>query len=79
MTDEVTETRQPEQNVERAESGLLQVKCDPSLKEGVRAKCVASGFSTLSDCLRTLARDFLAGRIQYKQGYLQGQTRNTPN
>ncbi len=63
----------PEQNLQSAESAVLQAECDPSLKEGVRAKFSEAGFSSLTDCIRTLARDFNAGRIKYRGGVLVSQ------
>jgi len=56
-----------------AEVAILQVKCVPSLKKGLRAKFREAGFSSLSDGVRTLARDFNAGRIQYRSGVLISQ------
>lgn len=53
-----------------AEVAILQVKCNPSLKTGLRTKFREAGFSSFSDGIRTLARDFKAGRIQYIDGSL---------
>lgn len=55
------------QNTELAK---LQVDCAPSLKEGLKARMIKAGFHSLSDVVRTLARDFNAGRIKYKGGIL---------
>jgi len=63
----------PEQNSKSAEVVVLQAECDPSLKVGLRAKFRDGGFSSLSDCLKTLVRDFVAGRIQYSGGVLISQ------
>lgn len=60
-----------------AEVAILQVKCVPSLKEGLRAKFREAGFSSLSDGIRTLARDLVAGRFHYKGGVLQSQAQIT--
>jgi hypothetical protein len=66
MANEVTETRQQKKTV-------LSVECDPSLKAGLEENLVEAGFGSMTDFVRTLARDFLAGRIQYKRGILQSQ------
>lgn len=63
----------PEQNLPKAELVVLQAECDPSLKDGLRAKFREAGFSSFSDGIRTLARDFNAGRIKYKDGVLESQ------
>lgn len=62
-----------ERNLRNAEPAILQAECDPSLKEDLRAKFGEAGFSSLTDCIRTLARDFNAGRIRYKSGILISQ------
>lgn len=46
----------------------LQAKCDPTLKKRVKQQSKQSGFDSMSDCLRTIARDFVAGRIRYSGG-----------
>lgn len=67
MTNEATETRK--------KAAVLTVECDPSLKAGLEDNLVEAGFGSMTDFVRTLARDFLAGRIQYKQGILQKQAK----
>jgi len=67
----------PEQNFQNAEPAVLQAECAPSLKEDVRACMNKAGFSSLSDAIRTLARDFAAGRIQYRGGVLISQAQIT--
>lgn len=62
-----------EQNSKSAEPAVLQVECDPSLKDGLRTKFREAGFSSFSDGFRTLARDFKAGRIKYSGGVLISQ------
>lgn len=80
MANEVAETQQTtQQDVKRADPVYLQAECDPSLKERVKEKSISSGFQTLSDCLRTIARDFVAGRIQYTGGIYVGQEKSSPN
>lgn len=66
-----------EQNIKSAEPAVLQVECDPSLKQGLKVQAVEAGFSSLSDTIRTLARDFVAGRIQYRGGILKTQAQIT--
>ena len=63
----------PEQNLQKAETVFLQVECDPSLKQDMIACLREAGFSSLSDGLRTLVRDLVAGRIYYRGGVLQSQ------
>ena len=47
---------------------------DPSLKEAFEKKaCGECGFSSLVDGLRTLARDVISGRIQYRNGIFVSQ------
>ena len=59
-----------EQDPTSAEIAVLQAECDPSLKEDMRACLNDAGFSSQSDCIKTLVRDFVAGRIQYRGGVL---------
>ena len=63
----------PEQNSRSAETAVLQVECDPSLKKDLRAGLVEAGFSSLSDCVKTLVRDFVGRRIKYRGGVLISQ------
>lgn len=65
----------PEQDATEPET--LSIECDPSLKQGLRTNLSQAGFSSLSDAIRTLARDFIAGRIQYKSGVLISQAQTT--
>ena len=62
-----------EQNKKSAEPAVLQAECDPSLKEDMRACLVEAGFSSQSDCLKTLVRDLVSGRIKYRGGILISQ------
>ncbi|UCE36661.1 MAG: hypothetical protein JSW00_14255 [Thermoplasmata archaeon] len=62
-----------EQDSQTAEPAILRVECDPSLKEDLIIKANKVGFRSQSDALRTLVRDFVAGRITYKSGILQSQ------
>jgi len=61
------------QNSKSAESAVLQAECDPSLKEDMRAGLIEAGFSSQSDCIKTLVRDFVSGRIKYRGGVLISQ------
>ena len=61
------------QNSKSAESAVLQAECDPSLKEDMRACLIEAGFSSQSDCIKTLVRDFVSGRIKYRGGVLISQ------
>jgi len=61
------------QNSKSADSVVLQAECDPSLKEDMRACLIEAGFSSQSDCLKTLVRDFVSGRINYRGGVLRSQ------
>lgn len=62
-----------EQDLQSAGPAFLRVECDPSLKAGMKTKAVAAGFRSQSDAFRTLVRDFVAGRINYRSGILQSQ------
>lgn len=56
--------------------GSPVVVCDlrsSSLKSGLKLRFREFGFSTLSDGLRTVARDIVAGRIEYRAGMIQRQ------
>lgn len=71
---EMTETQNTsEQNSRSAEIAILRIECDPSLKKDLRAGLVEAGFSSLSDCVKTLVRDFVGRRIQYRGGLLISQ------
>jgi hypothetical protein len=67
-----------EQNLQSAEPAILRVECDPSLKADMITKAVEAGFRSQSDAIRTLVRDFVAGRIIYRSGILfcQGENQN---
>jgi len=70
----VAETQNtPEQNSKKAEPAVLLAECDPSLKADMRACLSESGFSSQSDCLKTLVRDLVSGRIKYRGGVLISQ------
>jgi hypothetical protein len=60
-----------------AEPAILQAECNPSLKEDMRVRLREAGFSSLSDGIRTLVRDFVAGRIKYRNGVLISQAKTT--
>jgi len=62
-----------EQNSKSAEPAVLRVECDPSLKEDMRAVLNEAGFSSQSDCIKTLVRDFVGRRIKYRGGVLISQ------
>lgn len=62
-----------EQNSRSAELAVLQAECDPSLKEDMRACLNEAGFSSQSDCIKTLVRDFVGRRIKYRGGVLISQ------
>ncbi len=62
-----------EQNSKSAEIAVLRVECDPSLKADMKTKVVEAGFRSQSDAYRTLVRDFVAGRINYRSGILVSQ------
>ena len=68
-----TTPNKPEQNFKNAELAVLRVECDPSLKKDMRANLNEAGFSSQSDCIKTLVRDFVAARIQYRGGVLISQ------
>ncbi len=70
-------TQNPQQqNSKGAEIAVLQVECDPSLKKDLRAGLPAAGFSSLSDCVKTLVRDFVGRRIKYRGGVLISQQKS---
>lgn len=64
------------QQVEAAKVSVLRAECDPSLKDGFMGRLRQSGFRTQTDAILTLARDFIAGRFQYRGGVLQSQEQN---
>ena len=68
----------PQQKDGVAESPVLRAVCDPSLKKLFMGCLGAAGFRTQTDAVLTLARDFIAGRIRYKDGILQSQEENQP-
>ena len=73
----MNEPRNPqEQNSKRAEPAVLFTECDPSLKEDMRACLIEAGFSSQSDCIKTLVRDFVGRRIQYRGGVLISQQKS---
>ena len=65
------------QQVEAAKVSVLRAECDPSLKDGFMGRLGQSGFRTQTDAILTLARDFVVGRIQYKDGVLVSQQENS--
>ena len=67
------------QQVEAAKVPVLRAECDPSLKDDFKRRRTESGFRSETDAIITLARDFVAGRIQYKGGVLQSQQNNQPD
>ena len=67
----------PQQKDGVAESPVLRAVCDPSLKRLFMGCLGAAGFRTQTDAITTLARDFVAGRIKYKDGILQSQEKNS--
>lgn len=64
------------QNVEARGVSVLRAECDPSLKCGFAAILQSSGFASEADAIRTLARDFVMGRLQYIGGMLRSQEKN---
>jgi len=76
---EMSETAQQvteNQNVKARIIVVLHAECDPSLKCGFAAKFHSAGFASEADAIRTLARDFIMGRIQYTGGMLLSQEEN---
>ena len=71
---EVNET--PQQRSSDAKVPVLRAECDPSLKDDFKRRRAESGFRSETDAIITIARDFVAGRIQYKGGVLQCQQEN---
>lgn len=67
----------PEQDLQNTETAVLYAEVNPSLKKDMRARLIEAGFRSLSDGIRTLARDFVAGRIQYRSGVLISQAQTT--
>lgn len=68
------------QQVEAAETEVevvvLRAECVPSLKGLFMARLKPCGFRTQTEAILTLARDFVAGRIQYTGGVLVSQQEN---
>lgn len=58
---------------DNGEPAVLYVECDPSLKRTFKEKLLQSGFSSVSDAIKTLVRDFVSGRINYSGGMLKSQ------
>ena len=50
-----------------------------SLKADLAVKVREFGFGTLTDGVRTVIRDIVAGRIQYRNGILQSQGKTSPS
>lgn len=67
------------QQIEAAKVSVLRAECDPSLKMSFFNCLVCAGFRHQTDAILTLARDFIAGRIIYRNGILQSQEQNYPN
>lgn len=64
---------------DRAQKGIvLRAEVAPSLKCGFIAKFRSAGFASEADAIRTLARDFVTGRLQYIGGMLKSQEKNCP-
>ena len=47
-----------------------------SLKNVLEEKAEQSGFASLVDCVRTVLRDLITGRIEYSNGCLVSQPQN---
>lgn len=62
-------------DVDKQAAGIavLHAECDPSLERSFAEKIRPAGFKHKTDAIITLVRDFIAGRIQYKNGILQSQ------
>lgn len=75
---EVNETPQQMGTAAKEKVVVLRAVCDPSLKESFLACLSACGFRQQTDAILTLARDLVAGRIQYKGGVLQSQQKIDP-
>lgn len=75
------EVNETPQQVEAAETEVevvvLRAECVPSLKCLFMARLTPCGFRTQTEAILTLARDFVAGRIQYRGGVLQSQQENS--
>lgn len=59
-----------QQNEKKA---VIFLKCDPSLKADLKKALIPAGFRDQTDLVTTLVRDFVAGRFNYRAGYLQRQ------
>ena len=66
-----------DQNVAR-KGIVLRAECCPSLKCGFTERFQSAGFASEADAIRTLARDFVTGRIQYIGGMLRSQENSEP-
>jgi len=65
---------------DRAQKGIvLRAEVAPSLKCGFLTRIRSAGFASEADAIRTLARDFVTGRIQYIGGMLRSQEKNCEN
>ena len=76
---EAMQSTEPDANENRRTSRKLVPFCsvDPSLKEAFEKKaCGECGFSSLVDGRRTLARDVISGKLEYKHGILVRQPQN---
>jgi len=60
-----------------AKRAVFHTVCDPSLKRALNVRREKSGFCSETDAIKTLARDFVAGRINYKGGVLVSQQENS--
>ena len=73
----MNETPQQRGTAAKVKVVVLRAVCDPSLKKAFLNCLAIYGFSSQADAIKTLARDFVAGRIQYTGGVLQGQQENS--
>lgn len=65
------------QTVRARVSSVLRADCDSSLKCGFADCFPLAGFASEADAIRTLARDFVSGRIKYTGGMLSCQEKNS--
>ncbi len=54
-------------------TSVIFLNCDPSLKADLKRALIPAGFRNQTDLVTTLVRDFVAGRFNYRSGYLQRQ------
>jgi len=67
MSSEVDQAQQPDR-------GDLFIRLgSSSMKEDVVAALKRAGFMSAADGFRTISRDILAGRLQYRRGVLESQ------